>query len=144
MFFNTSGNRADTSLPRVIAMIVFCIDSFLQESSVFLQHSPGVLLPFICILGSAHCQYWSGIRPKTIHTQAPPSIRMSRLSWELPTRSASCSWPSCRVALEPQYRCLARDRGVELNALVSQLHRLSGCIFGLGRSVPHGVPTTVS
>jgi hypothetical protein len=32
MFLRTSGNRADTSLPNVIAIIVFCIDSFLTSN----------------------------------------------------------------------------------------------------------------
>lgn len=31
MFLRTSGKSADTSLPNVMAMIVFCIDSFLKH-----------------------------------------------------------------------------------------------------------------
>lgn len=34
MFFSTSGKRDDTSLPNVMAMMVFCIDSFLQAVSI--------------------------------------------------------------------------------------------------------------
>jgi hypothetical protein len=31
MFLSTSGKRADTSLPSVMAMMVFCIASFLDK-----------------------------------------------------------------------------------------------------------------
>lgn len=36
MFFKTSGKRAETSLPSVIDMIVFCMASFLP----YFQHDP--------------------------------------------------------------------------------------------------------
>ena len=35
MFFRTSGNKAETSLPIVIAAIVFCIASFLESIVTF-------------------------------------------------------------------------------------------------------------
>ncbi len=50
MFLRTSGKRAETSLPKVMDMIVFCMASFLES------HQPGRVqslhesTPFVCIL----------------------------------------------------------------------------------------------
>ena len=52
MFFSTSGNRAETSLPIVIAAIVFCIASFLDSIVRSYHYDTRVFaLPFICVLG---------------------------------------------------------------------------------------------
>ncbi len=50
MFLRTSGNSADTSLPSVIAIMVFCIDSFLHNELEKLSSGEVVVLPFVGIL----------------------------------------------------------------------------------------------
>ena len=38
MFLRTSGNSADTSLPKVMAIMVFCMDSFLKHNEHVVRH----------------------------------------------------------------------------------------------------------
>ena len=54
MFFKTSGNKAETSLPNVIAMIVLWIASFLKSRSVVGLYVIANVVPFVCILGTTN------------------------------------------------------------------------------------------
>lgn len=73
MFFSTSGNRADTSLPSVIAMIVFCIDSFLNQFSAFSQRSPDRSSTFRMHIGT--CTSSVSVRhPSQDYTYTSPAL----------------------------------------------------------------------
>lgn len=105
MFFRTSGKRADTSFPKVMAIMVFWIDSFLQYNQ---HHTPpshttsrqGFItayrsyayweLPSKSASSSPFTRPWV----ERLHTQDQLATQTSLLSWGPQRPPGSCSSPS--------------------------------------------------